>query len=101
VTNRTLRPVLLSVSKERVYALDLVDVRGVLAIPPDGEYRYLGDVFQEFIIQDGMRVKRWFATTIVESTLGPYADKLTAQAALLDWHHVRSADLSETSTPLF
>lgn len=101
MTKPTLRPALISVEKERVQALDLAEVDGVLAIPTDRGYRYIGDVFTESIVKDGVNVKRWFATTLVDSTLGPYSNKQEALRELLTWNHIRSASVSETSAPLF
>jgi len=98
---KVLRPAIISVEKGRVYALDLGEVDGILAVPVDKGYRYIGDVFQEYAEKDGLRVKRWFTTTLVEATLGPYTSKPAAVAALVDWNNLRSAQVSETSAPLF
>lgn len=96
-----LRPALVSVDKERVKALELTEVDGMLAVPIDKGHRYIGDVFQERIHQDGLSVKRWFATTLVASTLGPFTQKPLAVAALVEWNHLRVASVEETTTPLF
>lgn len=101
MTKPLLRPALITVEKERVQALDLTDVDGVLAIPADRGYRYIGDVFVDSTHKDGMRVRRWFATTLVNSNLGPFSNRQEALRALLDWNHLRSASVEETSLPLF
>ena len=101
MTKPILRPALISVEKERVQALDLTDVDGVLAIPADRGYRYIGDVFVDVTQKDGLRVRRWFGTTLVQSHLGPFSNKQEALKALLEWNHLRSASVQETSTPLF
>lgn len=94
------RPAMIAIDKGRVQALDLVEVDGILAVPDRG-YRYIGDVFQEVIQVDGTNAKRWFAMTLVQSTLGPFTQKQAALAALLDWNHLREARVQETSSPLF
>lgn len=101
MVKKDLRPAIISVEKERVYALDLTDVDGILAVPTDRGYRYIGDVFQERTEKDGLQVKRWFATTLVTANLGPFTSKPLALAALVEWNNLRSAQVSETSEPLF
>lgn len=98
---KDLRPAIISVERERVYALDLTEIDGILAVPVDRGYRYIGDVFQEYTEKDGLRVKRWFSTTLVNSTLGPHTSKQVTLTALLEWNNLRSAQVSETSSPLF
>lgn len=95
------KPAMISVEKGRVQALDLVERDGILAVPTDRGHRYIGDVFQEVISIGGTNAKRWFATTLVQSTLGPFTQKQAAVDALLDWNHLRSAEINETSAPLF
>lgn len=87
--------------KGRVEALDLVEKDGILAVPVDRGYRYVGDVTQEPVVIDGMNVKRWYATTLVDSHIGPFTDRRKALVALLEWNHLRQAVVSETTTPLF
>lgn len=99
--NGQLRPAIVTVDKDRVQVLDLVDVDGILAVPADRGYRYIGDVYQDRVEKDGLSVKRWFASTLVGSTIGPVASKRVAVDELLHWNHIRSADVSETSSPLF
>lgn len=94
------KPAMIAIEKGRVQALDLVDVDGILAVPDRG-YRYIGDVFQEVVQVDGTNAKRWFAMTLVQSTLGPFTQKQLAVDALLDWNHIRAAQVQETSAPLF
>lgn len=101
MTKPILRPALISVEKERVQALDLTDVGGVMAVPTHRGYRYIGDVFLDSTQKDGLKVKRWFATTLVNSNLGPFSSKQEALKALLDWNHLRAATVEETSAPLF
>lgn len=100
MTKPTLRPALISVEKERVQALELTEQNGVLAVPDSG-YRYIGDVFEQVIQQDGLHVRRWFALTVVQASLGPFLTKPLAVEALVKWNHLRSADVAETSSPLF
>lgn len=92
---------MISVEKGRVQALDLVEKGDILAVPTDRGHRYIGDVFQEVVSVNGTNAKRWFAMTLVQSTLGPFTQKQAAVDALLDWNHLRSAEISETTTPLF
>lgn len=99
---KNLRPAIISVEKGRIYALDLTDVDGILAVPVDTGYRFIGDVFQEYTEKDGLRVKRWFAgVDLIDVTLGPFTSKPMSVAALVEWHNLRSAQVSETSAPLF
>lgn len=97
----SLRPAIISVEKGRVQALELVQREGILAVPVDRGYRYIGDVFQQEIVVDGMTVKRWFAMTLVEANLGPFTSRHVALAELLKWNNIRPAGVEETTEPLF
>lgn len=55
----------------------------------------------EKIVKDGLAVKRWFAWTLTEATLGPFPNRVKAIAALLTYNNMRQADARETMTPLF
>lgn len=99
---KDLRPAIISVEKGRVYALELTDVGGILAVPVDTGYRFIGDVFQEYTEKDGLRVKRWFSSMyLIDVTLGPFTSKPLAVTAVVEWNNLRSAQVSETSAPLF
>ena len=98
---RTLKPALIALDGGRVHALDLTEVDGVLAIPAGRAYRDIGSVFQEYVEIDGLRAKRWFASTVVQSTLGPHTSRPLAVTALVEWNHLRAATVAETSAPLF
>jgi len=95
------RPAIISVDKGRVQALDLVEKDGLLAVPIDRGHRYVGDLFQERVNIDGLTPKRWFAQTLVGANLGPFTSKQEALERLLDYTHIRAADVSETTAPLF
>ncbi len=101
MTKATLRPALVHLDGLRVHALELTEVGGVLAIPAGRPYRDIGGVFQEYIEIDGLRSKRWFAETLVQSNLGPFTGRPLAVAALVEWNHLRAATVQETSAPLF
>lgn len=101
MTKPTLRPALISVDGDKIQALDLVAVGDSLAVPVDQGYRTIGYVFQDRITLDGLNPLRWFATTMVESHLGPFTAKALAVKALVEWNHLRAADVQETSAPLF
>lgn len=101
MTKPNLRPALVYVDGMRVYALELTEVDSVLAIPAGRSYRDIGGIFQEYIEIDGLRAQRWFAGTVVDSNLGPFTSRPLAVLALIEWNHLRGADVQETSAPLF
>lgn len=96
-----LRPALMTIDGGSVQVLDLTEKEGILAVPTDRGYRHIGEVFQEAVVVDGMSVKRWFARTMVDSTLGPFSSRPPAVDALMKWNHLRQAIVEETTVPLF
>lgn len=98
-----MRPVLVARDAERVSVQELVEsASGTLAVPFDKRYRHIGDVaVQKVRGKDGTTVKRWFAWTTMDVTLGPFPNRVKAIAALLAHHGLREVKLRETSEPLF
>lgn len=94
-------PVMITIEGGRVEAQTLYEQNGILAVNVDRGYRYVGDVFQDYIIKDGMRSKRWFASTLVESTLGPHSTRKAAVAELLKWNNMHQVQVDATTSPLF
>lgn len=103
MVNPVLRPAFIVEEKGKVHALVLVEIPGsdALAVPTDLGYKYIGDVFEDDFIVQGMKRTRWFATTRVDSRMGPFDQKQHAVAALAEWNHLRKAEVSETIDPLF
>lgn len=96
------RPVLVSMSKESVRVLELAEgTDGVLAVPMERAWRYLGDVFKDDIVIDGTNRKRWFSTTSIDITLGPFTTKQEAVREMLTWYSLVQVSVKDTSAPLF
>jgi hypothetical protein len=87
---------------ERVNVKELVPTPDGLAVDADALYRYIGDVTVEKIKgADGTTVKRWFAWTLVETSIGPFPNRVKAIAALMAWNGLREAHPRETISALF
>lgn len=97
------KPVLVAREAERVSIQELASVGGeTLAVNTDAIYRYIGDVTVEKVTgKDGTTVKRWFAWTKLDTSIGPFPNRVKAIAALLDYHGMREAKITETISPLF
>jgi len=96
------KPVLVSIAKESVRVLELAKGEDdVLAVPMGRPWRYVGDVFRDEIVIDGTARKRWFSTTSIDVTLGPFTTKREAVTQMLDWYNLAEAHVKDTSAPLF
>lgn len=95
------RPAMVLREAERVNVKELVMTDRGLAVDADALFRYIGDVTIEKIQgQDGLTVKRWFAWTLVDSSLGPFPNRVKAIAALLQWNGLREAHARETMSDM-
>lgn len=96
-----LRPAMVMVQAERVNVKEFVRTPdGRLAVDADALFRYLGDVTVEKVPgKDGTTVKRFFAWTVVDTSLGPFPNRVKAVEALLSFNGLRKADAKETSRP--
>ena len=95
------RPAFVLREAERVNVKELVQTSRGLAVDADAMFRYIGDVTVEKITgQDGTTIKRWFAWTLVETSLGPFPNRVKAIAALLEWNGLREAKPHETMADL-
>jgi hypothetical protein len=102
MSERELKPALVMRIAERVNVKELVKTPGGLAVDADSLYRYVGDVGVEKITgKDGTTVKRWFAWTLLETSLGPFPNRVKAVQALLEWNGLREARPEETMDSLF
>lgn len=86
---------------ERVNVKPLIETDAGLAVDADSLFIYIGDVTVEKVPKDGLEVKRWFAWTIMSTSLGPWPNRVKAIEALLRYNRMRAADIRETMTPLF
>lgn len=96
------RPALVMREAERINVKELVPTEAGLAVDADALFRYIGDVTVEKITgSDGTTVKRWFAWTLVETSIGPFPNRVKAIAALMEWNGLREAHPRETISALF
>lgn len=96
------RPAMVMREAERVNVKELVRTDQGLAVDADAMFRYIGDVTVEKIAgKDGTTVKRWFAWTLIETSIGPFPNRVKAIAALLAWNGLREAHPNETMAALF
>lgn len=95
------RPALVMREAERINVKELVATPQGLAVDADALFRYIGDVTVEKITgNDGTTIKRWFAWTLVETSLGPFPNRVKAIAALMEWNGLREAKPQETLSDL-
>jgi hypothetical protein len=86
---------------ERVNVKELVQTERGLAVDADALFRYIGDVTVEKVPgKDGTTVKRWFAWTLMDTSMGPFPNRVKAIAALLDWNGLREANPKETMSDI-
>lgn len=97
-----LKPVLVSRVAERIHIQELgKPTDGTYAVPVDNGYRYIGDVATAQIVKDGLEVTRWFCWTLVDTTIGPFPNRVKAIEALLEWNGMVQVKPTETIPPLF
>lgn len=97
-----LRPAMVMVQAERVNVKEFVSTPDGFAVDADALFRYIGDVTVEKVPgKDGTTVKRFFAWTLVDTSLGPFPNRVKAVEALLSFNGLRKADAKETSKPLW
>jgi hypothetical protein len=105
VSANNLRPVLVTHTDDGgIYVLDLAKDGDMLAVDPEKTYRYIGYVTETRVPSRTKKRKttsEWYATTLVDTRLGPHKTRPAAQRALLEWSSLVEAPKHATSAPLF